>query len=684
MKIFTLKSLFLSVLLCAGLSAWAEDEVFYTLTPASGSNNSYAGNCDVEIEGITWNITGNSQQKPWRIGGKSLTNVDRTVYSKTAMESAITKVDLTVGAASSITVNSLKLIVASDANFNNQIDEVSATFTANSTITFTPTSPATEWAEDAYYKFVFNVTVSGNSNNFLEFTKAEFYHTAAEDNRQEAGIYFNPNLPETGEDIELKDKENYLSNTLNNPNNVSPITWSSSDEDVATVSEGIVTVLALGTTTIKATFAGNETYKPATAQYILNVVDNRTAITPSFGENASVNVNVNGSIAAPALTGNTGNATVTYASSNTAIATVNAETGVVTGVAEGTATITATVAETYDYKSGTATFTVNVTDPDKVTYDFSGTNAYGSGIEKTTNSQHYEEDESTWTNGDVMITVNGKYRWWSNDGTLRFYSNTPKSSFTVSVQEGYYITKVVLTGGSNFTTDNGTYSYANSTWTGASTSVKFTYNASSGSINVKTISVYTKPIYTRSVTANNFGTICLPYGVDEDGISGATFYTVASKTVESSVVTGINLEPVTSLTAGVGYIFQATASEISLTPNGTTVDTPVTGGALVGTFEDETAVDDGMYIVSGNLLCETAGGFGYINANRAYIDLTNVPVAEGAAKVRISVAGDDATGIKVIANEVVNDNIIYNLNGQRVVNPTRGLYIQNGQKIMVK
>ncbi len=90
------------------------------------------------------------------------------------MGSAISKVELEVGAASDITVNSTKLIVASDASFNNILDEVTKTFSANSTLTFTPTS-GTEWATDAYYKFVFNVTVSGTKNKFIEFKGATFY-----------------------------------------------------------------------------------------------------------------------------------------------------------------------------------------------------------------------------------------------------------------------------------------------------------------------------------------------------------------------------------------------------------------------------------------------------------------------------------------------------------------------------
>lgn len=59
--------------------------------------------------------------------------------------------------------------------------------------------------------------------------------------------------------------------TLNNPNNLA-VTYSSSKETVATIStEGIVALVGVGETTIKATFAGNDTYKPAEASYTLTV-----------------------------------------------------------------------------------------------------------------------------------------------------------------------------------------------------------------------------------------------------------------------------------------------------------------------------------------------------------------------------------------------------------------------------
>ena len=160
--------------------ARATEDVFYTLTPANGSSNSYGGNCDVAISGITWNVEGNSQQQPWRLGGKNLSGVDRCVTSKTGMGSAITKIELAVGTAANITVNSLTLKVASNEDFSSEIDSVNVSFTASSTLTIRPTAPETSWASGSYYKFVFNLTVSGNDNKFVQFSNAKFYRDASQ------------------------------------------------------------------------------------------------------------------------------------------------------------------------------------------------------------------------------------------------------------------------------------------------------------------------------------------------------------------------------------------------------------------------------------------------------------------------------------------------------------------------
>jgi hypothetical protein len=66
----------------------------------------------------------------------------------------------------------------------------------------------------------------------------------------------------------------FNSPALSNPHNVAPIVWTSSNPGVATVDEnGVVTLLSIGGTQIRADFAGNDDYNPGYAQYYLEVSD---------------------------------------------------------------------------------------------------------------------------------------------------------------------------------------------------------------------------------------------------------------------------------------------------------------------------------------------------------------------------------------------------------------------------
>ena len=144
--------------------------VLYTLdaTTLTGSNNSYNGNCDIKSGDITWNVTGNTQINPWRMGGKSIANVDRAAYTKTAFSKALTSIDVTFGEASSITVNSCKIVYSTSDDFSNS-KEVVGTFAASSTVKFEADYPA-----NCYYKLILNVTVSNSKNKYVELKKIEF------------------------------------------------------------------------------------------------------------------------------------------------------------------------------------------------------------------------------------------------------------------------------------------------------------------------------------------------------------------------------------------------------------------------------------------------------------------------------------------------------------------------------
>lgn len=97
------------------------------------------------------------------------------------------------------------------------------------------------------------------------------------DTRAEAGMSWSSE--NVNASIEDGDIIQFTAPTLSNPNGVSGITYESTETSVATVSsEGAVTIIAAGTTTIKAIFAGDTDYKPQTVSYTLTVADNRTPV----------------------------------------------------------------------------------------------------------------------------------------------------------------------------------------------------------------------------------------------------------------------------------------------------------------------------------------------------------------------------------------------------------------------
>jgi hypothetical protein len=137
----------------------------------TGSNNSYAGNCDVTQNGIKWNFNGNTQINPWRLGGKSITNVDRTVYSKTAYPDPLSKVEFVSGTMTA-TWNSLKLIYSTNADFSDGQTIEASGVGASKTIAFAPDGG---FPAGCYFKFVLNITNTTTSNKYVQMKEIRFY-----------------------------------------------------------------------------------------------------------------------------------------------------------------------------------------------------------------------------------------------------------------------------------------------------------------------------------------------------------------------------------------------------------------------------------------------------------------------------------------------------------------------------
>ncbi|OJJ19189.1 hypothetical protein BKI52_20470 [marine bacterium AO1-C] len=139
------------------------------------------------------------------------------------------------------------------------------------------------------------------------------------------------------------------------------ITYTSSDASVATISGNTVTIVGAGTTTITASQAGDANYNAAT-NVSQTLTINKANQTITFDLGANTTKIVGDAAFDLTATGGASGSTVTYTSSNTAVATISGST--VTIVGPGTATITASQAGNNNYNAATdVTQTLTVTQP---------------------------------------------------------------------------------------------------------------------------------------------------------------------------------------------------------------------------------------------------------------------------------------------------------------------------------
>lgn len=186
--------------------------------------------------------------------------------------------------------------------------------------------------------------------------------------------------------------------------------------------------------------------------------------------------------------------------------------------------------------------------------------------------------------------------------------------------------------------------------------------------------------YTLPVNSYGASTLVLPF---ESTIpTGATCYTLnytagksSVKATEVTTTLAANTPVLVNASEG-SYKFVSTATSGAATGSGTH-----TSGALTGVYTT-TNVPEGSYILWANE--SNPVGFYKANsstvaANRAYL------TADGAGARSLSIVfDDDITAINSVRGDVVNDNRYYTLSGQQVAQPTKGLYIVNGKKVIIK
>ncbi len=163
------------------------------------------------------------------------------------------------------------------------------------------------------------------------------------------------------------------------------------------------------------------------------------------------------------------------------------------------------------------------------------------------------------------------------------------------------------------------------------------------------------------------------YDLDFTGVEGLTAYIAPEGIAEGKIV----LEQVNQVKAGQGMVLVGTANQTYNVPVTVGVAAPATN-YLVGVTEDKDMTNVKAYILATDGKFHPVNG-GTLKAGKAYLNIA--PTAANSISV---VFGDEATGIETVKSETVLNGDIFNLRGQRVVAPSKGLYIMQGKKVIVK
>ena len=653
----------------------------------------FAGNDDYKPATISYNITVNE-------AGLDNVTFDSSEDHAESGETTITKSGFTL----SFTSGTMDGTQAEYRLYKSQTMTLSSTDYLIKKIEFTCTSgnPITGFA-DATGLDKDNNEWTGESNTVeltasnaqVRMTKIKVFYV--EDTRAAAGLAWNP-----ADDIELTVGDAFSAPALLNPNSIdaAEISIESSNTDVATVTAGVVALVAdaTGEATITATFAGNASYKPATVSYKITVNPAYSIyVQPSLNVNFG-SVNQNAEVADKSITVTlTGvdAATLTLEGTGASAFTISPDAAL---TASGDITISASSANIGTFvatltisddanNAESKVVNISITVNEVVTPEtpVSTTSEWVPATEITDGMQVLivgERNEKIYAVGAQTSNNRTAVEGSLSEGVFTPGENT--MAFTVVAQEGgtyalqasngKYLYAAGSGSGKNFLRSQDevdanakwTLSVSSATANGTNTNNKLQLNNSSDifscySSTQKAIALYVPqttpptpatPDYTRDVTNGHYGTICLPKA---GTIEGATLYEIGS--FESNM---IYVDEVgTTLAAGVPYIFYASEAQLNVYYTDKTADDVPADDAngLYGFYNlsDEAATfnipeDAGNYILYNDQYWEVSGRAAYIANYRAYIKLGSIvpkSAAPGRRRVAMAVNGTQtATGIE--------------------------------------
>ena len=469
-------------------------------------------------------------------------------------------------------------------------------------------------------------------------------------------------------------------------------------------STGEVTVTQAGSVIVTATAAAvTGSWASSTASYTLTVTDTRDDANISWSSDAAVNIEqgaTDGDYTLPTLL-NPENLAVTYTITGTDGLAVEVDgTIMVDTDVLGSATVTATYSGDA-YKPTSVSYIINVYEPvvftefyasfDDCTSTGGNNGVFTASGNGSIPSSYANTDGWTFKNasaadrcikvgtssGGYIITPELKLNpatdyvllfkaaQWSTDGaTLTLSSDDAvfggNTSTTVDMPsakwDGFY---VELTNGQ------------------ADTQVKFTpaKRMFFDEIRVMEKSTFEALSVSKTVETYGWATYIPDYNVT---FAAGDAYLVT----EASVAGGLTLEAVTSVPAKTPVLLKGAGSKTITVSNAANVSGPAT---------NLLTISNGAALASGYPYVLAKNGDGacfkqWTGAASALENRVVLVLDEAVSTARsIFMLDDEATGIEAIRQSPLTiDQSVYNLNGQRVDSPQKGLYIVNGRKVMMK
>lgn len=197
--------------------------------------------------------------------------------------------------------------------------------------------------------------------------------------------------------------------------------------------------------------------------------------------------------------------------------------------------------------------------------------------------------------------------------------------------------------------------------------------------------------YSRDMTSNQWGTLCLPFAINPNAYSDCSFYQLNSVDSENSEIVLRRIDN-QEIVAGTPVLVRRNAAVdgISISTTNTAMSNAIQTGSteegysLIGTLTNSADLTDNCYIINNNMFWNvselTNGGKTVkVGAFRSYLK-ANTPSAP-AKMLSLSIGDDDTTAIDVLNAADDGEAEIYDLNGHRLPDLQKGMnIIKRGNK----